>query len=356
MRSDERSARLLLPAFLLALAGCGGGNQAPPAQVVRPVATMVLGSAERRGLRFPGTVQARDRADLSFRVPGNLIAFPVAEGDQVRAGQLLARLDPTDYELTLQEATAGYEQADADYQRYKRLYEREAVSLAELQGHRARRDVAKAKMDQAQANVGYTTMRAPFAGFIGRKFVENFEDVVAKEAVVSLQGIDTVEIVIDVPERILAQARGREGLEMAATLPSLPGVEFPLWLQEVAAEADPRTQTYAVTFAMEQPTEVHVLPGMTADVWVRQDLDPELTEGHAFLVPASAVFVAETGDPSVWVLEDGTTARRRTVEVGEIVAPDRIRVLAGLEAGETIAVAAVSQLREGMTVRPMATN
>ncbi len=356
MRSMERFPRMVILSLLIGAAGCGGGPEAPPTHVVRPVATMVLGSAERRGLSFPGTVQASDRADLAFRVPGSVIALPINEGDYVERGQLLARLDPTDYDLTFLEARATYDQSEANYQRYKRLYEREAVSLAELEGHRARRDVSKARMDQAGKNVSYTTMRAPFSGLIGRRFIENFEDVQAKEVILSLQSVDTVEIVINVPERILALTTGREGLELAATFAAVPGSEFPLRLQEVAAESDARTQTFAVTFAMEQPEELNVLPGMTAEVWARQELDELSQEDQAFLVPATAVFVSESGASSVWVLENDETARLRTVDVGQVVAPDRIQVLGGVTAGERIAIAAVSQIRDGMTVRPMAEN
>jgi len=356
MRSTQRFPRLVTSSLLLAAWACGGGEEAPPTEVVRPVATMVLGSAERRGLSFPGTVQASNRADLAFRVPGSLIQLPINEGEYVQRGQLLARLDPTDYDLTFLEAQATYDQAEANYIRYKRLYEREAVSLAELEGHRARRDVSKARMDQAAKNVSYTSLRAPFSGFIGRRFIENFEDVQAKEVIMSLQSVDTVEIVINVPERILALTSGREGLEMAATFPAAPAFEFPIWLKEVAAESDSRTQTFAVTFAMHQPDELNVLPGMTAEVWARQVMENLSQEDQSFLVPATAVFVSESGDPAVWVLENDETARLRTVEVGQLVAPDRIQVLDGVVAGERIAIAAVSQIRDGMTVRPMADN
>ena len=356
MLSSERLPRLLTMSLLLATGACGRGAESPPTEVVRPVASMVLGSAERRGLSFPGTVQASERADLAFRVPGSLVALPVNEGDYVRRGRLLARLDPTDYDLTFQEARANYDQAEANYQRYKRLYEREAVSLAELEGHRARRDVSKARMDQADKNVSYTSLRAPFSGLIGRRFVENFEDVQAKEVILSLQSVDTVEIVINVPERVLALTQSREGLELAATFPAAPGSEFPLWLKEIAAESDPRTQTFAVTFAMHQPDELNVLPGMTAEVWARQVMENLSQEDQSFLVPATAVFVSEAGEPAVWVLENDQTARLRTVEVGQLVAPDRIQVLDGVVAGERIAIAAVSQIRDGMTVRLMAEN
>ena len=107
-------------------------------------------------------------------------------------------------------------------------------------------------------NLSYTQLRAPFSGRIGRTFVENFEDVRAKEVILSLQNLSAIEIVINVPEQVLALSRepGRQGMEAVATFSAAPDKEYPLSLKEVAAEADRRTQTFAATFTMPQPDEI----------------------------------------------------------------------------------------------------
>lgn len=343
---------------LLALAACGGGEEAPAPDVVRPVAMLTVGTAQNRGLMFPGTVQASDRADLAFRVPGALIGLPVNEGDAVVRGQLLARLDPIDYQLDWDQARATFEKAEADYNRYKRLYEREAVSLAEVEANRAQRDVAKARYQRAQQNLGYTELRAPFSGRVGRKFVENFEDVQAKEIILSLQNLSTVEIVINVPEQILALAQEpqpRQSMEAVATFSVAPDREYPLSLKEVAAEADRRTQTFAATFTMQQPDDIQILSGMTAQVWVRPKAgESQRQDAETFLVPVTAVYADEAGTSHVWVYDsDSHMVQSRLVTVGEITPPNHIQILSGLVAGETIAIAAVNNLREDMQVRPL---
>ncbi len=345
-------------AALGALTACGGAEEAPAPDVVRPVAMLTVGTAQNRGLMFPGTVQAADRADLAFRVPGALIGLPINEGDAVVRGQLLARLDPIDYQLDLDQARATFEKAEADYNRYKRLYEREAVSLAEVEANRAQRDVAKARFQRAQQNLGYTELRAPFTGRVGRKFVDNFEDVQAKEIILSLQNLSAVEIVINVPEQVLALTREpqpRQGLEAVATFSAAPDMEYPLSLKEVAAEADRRTQTFAATFTMRQPDEIQVLSGMTAQVWVRTKSRVAGQEAaETFLVPVTAVYADDAGASRVWVYDtDAHLVRSRAVTVGEITPPDHIEIIGGLEAGETIAIAAVNNLREDMQVRPL---
>ena len=337
------------------LSGCGGEEVAELEPVVRPVKTMVVGGDQGERLSFPGTVQAADRAELSFRVAGPLVELPVNEGDEVRRGQLLARIDPRDFEIALAEARAAFEKGEADYNRYKNLYERNAVPLAELELRRAQRDVSAAGFDQAQANLRDTRLVAPFSGRVGRKFVENFEDVIAKESILTLHDINLVEAVIDVPEYVMATVRKGIGARYTASFTSAPGVEFDLSFKEAAAEADPQTQTFQVTFQMPQPEELRVLPGMTAEVNAYLGAlgveDPSLAQ---FLVPAEAVFASVAGEPHVWVVDTNElTVRSREVQVGEVTGQNSIRILDGLERGETIAVAAVHQLKDGSKIRLM---
>ncbi|MCK5573304.1 MAG: biotin/lipoyl-binding protein, partial [Bacteroidetes bacterium] len=130
---------LIATGSLTHLVGCGGGEieEAPP--VVRPVKTMVLGGGPEGRRGFPGTVLAGERVVLSFRVGGPVIELKVVEGQRVRKGQVLARVDPRDYLIALDEAKAAFIKAAADYNRYQRLYEQNAVPLADLEFRRAQR-------------------------------------------------------------------------------------------------------------------------------------------------------------------------------------------------------------------------
>ena len=335
------------------LTDCGQVEVVEREPVVRPVKTIVVGGGKEERLSFPGTVQASDRAELSFRVAGPLVELPVDEGEQVRRGQLLARIDPRDFEIALAEARAAYEKGEADYTRYKNLYERNAVPLAELELRRAARDVAAASYDQAQANLRDTRLVAPFNGRVGRKHVENFEDVVAKEPVLTLHNIAVVEVVIDAPEYIMATFRDRNPRRVTASFASAPGVEFDLRLEEATAEADVQTQTFQVTFSMPQPEELRVLPGMTAEVNAYAESD-EASSTEALLIPAEAVFASASGEPRVWVVDTAAlTVSQREIRVGPVTGENSIRVLQGLERGETIAVAAVHQLQDGSKIRLM---
>jgi RND family efflux transporter MFP subunit len=354
--NGARSALTTMAAVTLslALAACSEKPAPELAPVVRPVKTVVVGGEQKAELSFPGTVQASDRSVLSFRVAGPLIELPVNEGDRIERGRLLARIDPVDFEIAVAEAQAAYQKAAADYDRYKRLYEREAVPLADVELSRARRDVANAQLDQAKVNLSYTWMNAPYSGWVGRKYVENFESVVAREPILTLQNLEVIEVVVNAPESIMARVGGERNPEMVARFDTAPGHEFPLAFKEATAEADPETQTYQVTLSMPQPDVISVLPGMTAQVVVRTGLSAEEAAGGAvgFAIPALAVFADEAGEAQVWVLDTSSmTVHVRKVEIGEPTGSRDVWVLGGLEAGETIAVTAVQELVEGDEIR-----
>ena len=335
----------------LVLAGCGQDEVVEKEPIVRAVKVVTVGGDSGTQQRtFPGRVQALDQVDLSFRVDGPLIEFP-DEGDFVSKGKLIARIDPRDYRISLSAARAEVDRTDADFRRYSSLYEKDAVSKAQLDQALAARDVARAQLDQAEADLADTSLRAPFSGRVAATFIENFQDVKAKEPVLSFINVNQVEIVVDVPENIVSSFRTVQlDSKFAARFDAAPGREFETRVNEVATQADPRTQTFRVTFILPQPEGVNVLPGMTANV--KRYAPPG--EHVEIVVPAVAVFADQAGSSQVWVVDRTTgMVELRPVRTGELSGADSIVVLEGLEPGEDIAVSAVTQLRDGMTVRPI---
>ena len=335
----------------IVLSGCGRKEVVERAPVARAVKVVTVGGDSAQSRTFPGRVEASDQVDLSFRVGGPLIEFPVLEGDFVGKGQLAARIDPRDYRIRLDAARAEVERTDADFRRYSVLYEKDAVSKAQLDQALAARDVARAQEEDAAANLDDTYLRVPFSGRIAETFVENFQDVKAKEPILSLINVSQVEIVVDVPENLVARFKEiQRDSRFAARFDAAPGREFETRVSEVATQADPRTQSFRVTFTLPQPEGVNVLPGMTATV----TRNPPPGESVEIVVPAIAIFADAAGSPHVWIVDrDNGTVERRSVRTGDLSETDSIVVLEGLVPGEDIAVSAVSQIRDGMTVRPI---
>lgn len=353
----RRSCRLLLtlflPGLLLILGGCQDRDPEaqPEAPVVRPVKSMVLPEHGGMTRTFPGTVRATRRVELSFKVSGKLIELPVKEGQMVSKGELLARLDSRDQEAVVEAAEAEYHKALADYRRAEELMEKDYVSKAHFDRTRAQKDVAASRLARARKALEDTYMRAPFDGLIALRHVENFTDVRAKQPVLSLQDPSALEVVVDIPEDMVALYRAAVPMTIKARFSSLPGREFPLSIREFAAQADPVTRTYQMVLTLADHQDVNLLPGMTAEVSVTQG-NQEKGATPAFTLPASALFEAD-GRQWVWVIDPGTHRVSRREVQAEKPHDGMVVVLQGLQPNELVATAGVHHLKEGMVVKPV---
>ena len=321
--------------------------------IIRPVKLMTIESEQTgQEMSYPGTVQASQRVDMAFRVSGPLIELPVDEGQQVKEGQVLARILPRDFKTELATRKARTLEASQQYQRYRDLYIKKQVSKADFDKYKAQYDIAKAREQESSDALDDTNLRAPFSGVIAKRYVENFENVMAKQPIVSLQDISSIDIIVDVPEIVMAQIKKRGSVVGFAQFAAAPGEEYELKLKEFSTQADPKTQTYQVTLSMPAPKNVNILPGMTATVVGRKSGDEEDSRGA--VIPALAVFSDEGGIPHVWLVnQDTMTVHARTVTTGELTGTDSILVIDGLNQGDMIAVSGVSNLREGMQVRQL---
>lgn len=340
---------LLFAGLALFLSACGKKEEPPAKEVVRPVKIMTIASSMGgAGLAFPGEVRASKRVDLAFQVAGPLTQLPVDEGQEVKNGALIARILPRDYITKLEKAKAQALEAEQQYTRYKDLYIRKQVSKAEFDSYRSARDVARAQQKAAQDALNDTYLKAPFSGVIAVRYVENFEEVQAKQPIVSLQDISQIEILINVPETVMATIKAGDDPEVFARFDTAPGKQFPLTLKEFSTQADPQTQTYQIVLLMPQPDTVHILPGMTANVWATR----KSTKDEPIIIPAIAVMEDAGGNAYVWIFnEKDEIVQKRKVTVGQMTGSANINILDGLLGGEKVVTAGLTKLREGMKVR-----
>jgi RND family efflux transporter MFP subunit len=286
-------------------------------------------------------------------------------------------------EANVQAAQAELEDAQAQFERYQKLYDNQAVAKADYDRVKKSRDVAQASLATAQQNLEKgragarqedidaqeaaiksleakaeqardaledTELKAPFPGLIAEKHVDNYQFVQAREPIVSLQDLTQVDIVINVPQNAMIQARKTQVYSVTARFDSLPGHKFPLNFKEVSTKADPQTQTYAVTLTMPMPDDATILPGMTAAVDVSLG-DPD--SDQSFLVPVDAVFAGPENNSFVWVIDpDQLTVHKTEVELGDM-AGDSVVVNGGLEKGDRVVTAGVGFLHDGQKIRLM---
>ncbi len=340
---------LLFIALLTFTGGCGKEEPQKQETVVRPVKTMVLSSGATVTREYPGRVRASNRVDLSFRVSGPLIEFPVNQGDYVEQGKLIARIDPRDFEVAVKEAKAVFAKAQADLKRYQALFERDAISAAEMDQKQSEYDVAKAKLDSAQDDLEYTNLLAPFSGHVGERYTENFQFVQVKEPIIRFNNIDVLEIVIDLPENDVATLKLEKSKDFVASFDVAPGRSFPLEFVEFNVNADSKTQTFATTFRMNQPENLNILPGMTARV-TRKSARKKDSQTD-FILPGYAILSDENGKPFVWIVDESLSVQKRPVQLGEVTGTEGVIIMDGVVAGERVVLTGVTQLREGDKIR-----
>ena len=328
-------------------------HETPPP--IRPLKTLVIESPfASMSRKLPGKVKANREVDLAFQVAGPLVELRVRSGLEVAEGELLAKIDPRDFKTALDSAEAKLTETEVLWTRMELLYKDGVAQLVEYEQKKREHSVALANAEQARKNLEDTNLRAPFAGVIANTFVENFENVQAKQQILSLQDVTSIEIEVNIPEEGVAlRLKNINKPRLIATFEYLPGREFEVTPKEFAMEADPLTQTYAATVSMPAPEDVSILPGMTATISVHWPQDTG-ADDSAYAVPIEAVPIDGLGRYYVWIVTQDKSntwvVHRVDVSVGEMM-QDKLLVTAGLTKGDRIAVAGVHSLQEGQRVR-----
>ncbi|CUS47337.1 MAG: RND-type HAE1 family hydrophobe/amphiphile system membrane fusion component [Idiomarinaceae bacterium HL-53] len=343
------------------LSGCEPATSVQEAAEARPVKiASVISGAPEQVRRFPGVVEATQSAELTFRVGGEIIELPVLPGQSVSKEQLIAKLDDSDYQLALQQAQARADLAQAQYTRTSRLRQENIASQAEFDQAKAERDMAQAQLETAQANVSYTELHAPFAGVISLLQVEPFENVAPQQPILTLQTDETIDVAIQVPERLFARVRREMGYQPDVQFDSFQEHTYKASVREWDRIADPATNTYRVVFTLPKPEHFNVLPGMTATVSI--DSSRLLTgTDDAVSIPVSALFndgITQSNQAQlqhfVWVFEGEDpnygTVRKQPVTIG-FISNEQVSITTGLQAGDEVVSAGVHQLQEGIQVK-----
>lgn len=357
---------LLSLAIAIAVAGCGGAGEVAPVELARPVRVFTTtGKNQLDSRTYPGKVKASKEATLAFRLSGEVVELTVNEGDYVKAGQLIAMVDQRDYRAAVADyqaqlvgAYSVLKESKLNIERNTTLLQEKIISQSSFDAAQSNYDSSRARvlsleqtLRRAKLNLQYTELVAPFDGVVAKKHISNHEFVQARESIVDLEDISSLDIVVDVPENVWVRAFAdiEQGTpRYAARFESLPGKAFPLRLKEYQTNADPGTQTYKVTLTIDGAEGSGVYPGMTAEI-SGEFPDPE---GHtAVSVPFKAITGSAQGEKYVWVLNEDNTVARREVEIGRISDSGLALVTSGLVPGETLVTAGVNYLHEGQEVK-----
>lgn len=359
-RREEASAMktctILLFAAVAGLTACHR-REVAPAPIIRPVLSAVVAPEAAGGAAFAGTVGARYEAILAFRVLGRMIARDVNVGDNVKQGARLAALDPTPFQLALRNAEAELARADArlneakaDAERQRQLFQRGVNAKAEFEAAQHEFESAAATKEAAQANVriaqeklGYTVLHAEFDGVVAATKAEVGQVVQPGQEVVQVVRPEEREAVVDVPGHIAANLRLGSGF--IVTSEAEPATRVKGQVREIAPQADPATRTRRVKITLVEPplsfrlgTIVKAVAGADAGVKIA--------------LPSSALLERD-GKTFVWVVDAATSkVSMREVKVGARDA-DSFQVAEGLAAGARVVTAGVHSLAPDQLVKIM---
>ncbi len=339
-------------AICLLLASCSGGD-VDEAEIVRPAKLhLVQASSQRFEANFPAIIEADSSSTLTFQVGGLLESLPVREGQLVRKGAVIGRLDQRRYQNAVNSARAQYATAESEYQSASRLLEEDAIARIAVDQRRAQRDVARASLDSAEKDLADTVLRAPFPGVVAVVQATRYENIQPKEDVVTLQSVGKVEAVVSIPASLVA-ALGNDPDDATneyVVLNAAPDLKIPGTFRSVTTQADTQSQTFQVKFSFTPPPGMTVLPGMTGTVFGSRALVEGRDATH-ISVPLGSI-QANGKERFVWVVDKKTmTVKKRKVLVDKDVG-EEIALRGGLKAGETIVAAGAAYLQDGMKIRP----
>ena len=351
---------LLAMAAMLATLGCEDVQEEP--EIIRPVRYVVVEGSDAATQRtFSGVAKSGQESRLSFQVSGQVLSVPVNVGDTVKKGDTIARMDPADYALQLQNAQASAAQARAQerntkatYERTRALYENQNASRQDLDADRTAYESARAGLGSAtqtvrlrQRQLGYTHLRAPESGTLATVDIEVNEYVQAGTLVATLLAGEQIEVSVSVPASVIRSIK--KGAAAEARFDSLGGKALRGTVTEVGVASMAGATTFPVTVRLSEGQD-QVRAGMAADVTF---ILAAAKNGPKYALPTSAVgedrqgrfvFKVERGEGALGIVH------RSPVEVGQLLS-DGVEIFTGVEPGDLVVTAGVSRIYDGLQVR-----
>lgn len=311
---------------------------------------------------FSGLAKGSQEANLSFKIAGTIASLPVKVGSQLKAGQLIARLDDSQYALqvqqaqaTLAQATAAQRNATAAFERLKGLYENNNASRNDLDAARATSDsnsaqvrAARKSLELARLNLSYTQLKSKGLCNVAEVNVENNENISSGQSIVKVSCGQQMNVEIAVPGRYVALVK--TNMTAAVTFSNLPGKKFTATVSEVSVASNGGA-TFPVTLILENnPKDLR--SGMIAEVsFIFNTHD---SNDSVIVIPAIAVAEDMQGR-FVYIVEPTETAnvgliKRRPVAVKELTA-NGLEITQGLKADDKVVTAGITVIRDGLKVR-----
>lgn len=336
-------ASVLLPGLLLAACRRSEPPRAPePVRVV----THTVGADDTAGSQhYSGTVEAGERVQLSFALPGTIRELRAEVGQRVPKGACLGQVDSETSRSALQGAQATLHQAEDAYRRTQKLYEQGTVTALKWVEVQTKLDQARSAVAMAESQLAQSRLYAPFAGVIAEKRAEAGQVATPGVPVVTLVSLAGLKVCISVPEADVAQLR--RGQAAQVTVGALGAKRLAATVSEIGVQADALSRSYEVRLALSD-SDPRLMPGMVADV---SFTNPPRGEAGAegYVVSPQAVQLTPDNRTFVWLNVGGKAAKRLVQTDG--YRAGGVVVRSGLASGDRVVVEGMDKLAEGGAVR-----
>ncbi|WP_419780660.1 efflux RND transporter periplasmic adaptor subunit [Maridesulfovibrio sp.] len=334
----------ILGILILSLCGCNSdpkteASAAAPEKAVRVSVVEVTPVTIQDMLTLPGETAPDKDVCVSSESAGTVVWLGVKEGDTVRKGQLIARLDGASSGAKFDRAKAAKRLAAEQLRRRKELLNKGVLAQEEYDQIKAELDQSEASLKEMQVNVEYGIVRAPIAGVINKRYIDRGERLEVGSNVVDIVDSSTIKTYINVPEMDISYIK--KGQQVAVSVDALPGKIWEGVIDFVSYKADRFSKTFEVKVLTDNK-DGEIRAGMLARVSLLRR-----TVKNALTTPLSAI-INQGGERIIYVEKDGL-AQVRTIELG-VIDGDRAQITKGLEAGEKLITAGHTMVEDGMKV------
>lgn len=286
------------------------------------------------------TIESDEQAVVVSQITGVVLEIKAEEGEFVKAGQLLVRVEPDRYRLEVERNEATLKRLQMDFQRKKELFDRKLVSAEDFERVSAEYEAQKAQVALARLDLKYTGIQAPISGYVSERMVRVGNLVELHQPVYSITSYDPLLAVLHVPERELGVLR--KGLEVTVRVDAFPQQIFKGEVIRISPVIDPATGTFRVTTEVKDPAGL-VKPGLFGRVDILHDVRKDVP-----IIPRSAL-IKEDEQTFVFVIGDDNNVSRRVIQTG-YEQNGEIEVVDGVSAGESVVTAGKGSLSDGSKV------
>ncbi len=346
MKSENIAIALL--AATLMMTACSKSEKKSAVEALRVTTETVSASTTNACKHYVGKVEEESSTPVSFIGMGTVSKVYVEEGQYVAKGQLIAEMDPTQCENTLQAAKATLDQALDAQQRMQVLHESQSISDIDWVNVQTKVRQAQSSLDMASKAVKDCRLLAPCSGIVGKKLMENGMTALPSQPVCTILNIAKVKVLVSVPEKEIGlfNPQLNKGKGVTVTAEALAGKTFRSTQFVRSVQGDVLTHSYDVRFSLSNP-ENELLPGMVVNVSTEAD---ESADGQRTVtVPVRAVQLSADQRCFVWLNKNGK-ASRQIVETGQTQG-DRIVIASGLNEGDKVIVEGYQKVSEGSEIR-----